>query len=57
MMKIINEWWKTIKDHEGMFQILGKDPAGNVSERCILDDSTEQLTIPLIGLHHTFHVL
>lgn len=30
MMKVISESWKTIKDHEGVFQILGRDPAGNV---------------------------
>ena len=32
LMKVLSEWWKTIKDHEGMHQILSRDPAGNVSE-------------------------
>jgi hypothetical protein len=43
MMKVLCEWWKTIKDHEGMLQLLGRDPAGNVSERYPVND-TKQLT-------------
>ena len=46
LMKVLSEWWKTVKDHEGMLQILSRDPAGNVSEGYFIDDSTEQLTIP-----------
>jgi FAD/FMN-containing dehydrogenase len=46
LMKVLSEWWKTVKDHEGMLQILSRDPAGNVSEGYFNDDSTEQLTIP-----------
>jgi hypothetical protein len=42
-MKVLSEWWKTVKDHEGMLQILGRDPAGNVSEELgyLVDDSPE----------------
>jgi hypothetical protein len=57
MMKVISEWWKTIKDHEGILQILGRDPAGNVSEGYLVVASIEQLTMPFAGLHHAFHVL
>jgi hypothetical protein len=32
MMKVLDQWWATIKDHEGILQILGRDPAGNVSD-------------------------
>ena len=45
LMKVISEWWETIKDHEGMLQILGRDSAGQVSEGNLVDDSTEQPTI------------
>jgi hypothetical protein len=43
-MKVISEWWETIKDHEGVVQVLGRDPAGNVSKGYLVYDSTEQLT-------------
>jgi hypothetical protein len=43
LMKVQIEWWKTVKDHEGMLQILSQDQAGNVSERYLVDDTTEQL--------------
>ena len=46
-MRVLSEWWKNIKDHEGMLQILGRDRAGNVSEGYLVDDSTERLTMPL----------
>jgi hypothetical protein len=39
-MKVLSEWWKTVKDHEGMLQVLGSDPAGNVSEGYLVDDRT-----------------
>jgi len=38
VMKVLCEWWKTIKDHEGMLQLLGRDPAGNVSEGYPVND-------------------
>jgi len=56
-MKVLNEWWKTVKDHEGMLQVLGQDPAGNVSEEYLVGDSAEQIIIPFAGLQHAFHVL
>jgi hypothetical protein len=56
-MEVLGEWWKTIKDHEGMLQILGRDAAGNVSEGYLINDSTEQLIMPFAGLHHAFLVL
>ena len=46
-MKVISEWWKTIKDHEGIFQTLCRDPAGNVSDGYLVKDSVEQLKTPL----------
>jgi len=56
-MQVLSEWWKTVKDHEGMLQVLGRDPAGNVSEGYLVDDTTEQLIMALTGLYHAFHVL
>jgi hypothetical protein len=47
MMKVLSEWWKTIKDHEGIFQTLCRDPAGNVSDGYLIKDSAEQLKTPL----------
>lgn len=38
LMKVLSEWWKTVKDNEGMLQILGRDPAGNVSEGSLVKD-------------------
>lgn len=26
LMGVLSEWWKTVKDHEGMLQVLGRDP-------------------------------
>ena len=46
MMKVLIQWWATVKDHEGINQILGRDPAGNVSDGYLVDDSAEQLTMP-----------
>ncbi len=45
VMKVLCEWWKTIKDHEGMLQLLGRDPADNVSEGYPINDSAKQLTM------------
>jgi FAD/FMN-containing dehydrogenase len=33
LLKEVSEWWKTIKDHEAMIQIFGRNPAGHVSDR------------------------
>jgi hypothetical protein len=57
LMEVLGEWWKTIKDHEGMLQILGRDAAGNVSEGYLINDRTEQLIMTFAGLHHAFLVL
>ena len=57
LMKVLGEWWEAIKDHEGILQILGRDPAGTVSERFPVHDSTKQLTTPFQGLHQAFNVL
>jgi hypothetical protein len=57
LLKLLSEWYKTIKDQEGMLQIFGRDPAGNVSEGYFVDDSTEQPLMPFAGLHHTFRFL
>jgi hypothetical protein len=45
LMKVLVEWWATIKDHEGMLQVVGRDPAGNVSG--VVYDGTEQLIMTL----------
>ncbi|KAH9969342.1 hypothetical protein BJV74DRAFT_983511 [Russula compacta] len=29
LMRVLSEWWTTVKDHEGMLQIFGRDPAGD----------------------------
>ena len=47
LVKVLSEWWKNVKDHEGMLQILSRDPAGNVSEGYLGDDNSEELTMPL----------
>jgi len=26
---VVSEWWKTVKDNEGLLQMFGRDPAGN----------------------------
>ena len=41
MMKVLGEWWETVKDHEGILQTLGRDPAGNVSDGYLIKDSAE----------------
>ena len=33
LLKEVSEWWKTVKDNEGMLQIFGRDPSGNVSDK------------------------
>jgi hypothetical protein len=47
LVKVLSEWWKNVKDHEGMLQIFSRDPAGNVSEGYLGDNSSEELTMPL----------
>jgi hypothetical protein len=44
LLKEVSEWWKTVKDHEGMLQTLGRDPAGNVSDEYNVGDSADELT-------------
>ncbi len=56
-MKVLSEWLKMIKDNEGMLQILGRDPSGNVSVGYLIDNSAEQLTISFPGLYHAFVIL
>ena len=38
-MEVLCQWWTTVKDHEGMLQVLGRDPAGNVSDGGLVGDS------------------
>src|SRR6266436_4658916 len=57
LMKVLSEWLKMIKDNEGMLQILGRDPSGNVSVGYLIDNSAEQLTISFPGLYHAFVIL
>ncbi|KAI9451654.1 hypothetical protein F5148DRAFT_1238677 [Russula earlei] len=33
LLTVLRQWWATVKDNEGMLQILGRDPSGN---DCIL---------------------
>jgi hypothetical protein len=47
LMKVLCQWWKSVKDHEAIQKSLGRDPAGNVSDECLVGDSTEQLTTRL----------
>jgi hypothetical protein len=46
-MNVLCQWWTTVKNHEGILQVLGRDPAGNVSDGFLAGDSAEQLTTPL----------
>jgi hypothetical protein len=47
LMKVISEWWKTIKDHEGLLQTLCRDSASHVSDKYdLVKDSAEQLKTP-----------
>jgi hypothetical protein len=39
LMEVLCQWWTTVKDHEGMLQVLGRDPAGNVSDGGLVGDS------------------
>jgi FAD/FMN-containing dehydrogenase len=32
LLKEVSEWWKTVKDHEAMHLIFGKNPDGHVSD-------------------------
>jgi hypothetical protein len=57
-MDVLCEWWTTVKEHEGILQFLGRDPAaGTVSNGCLVGDSAEQLTTPCAGLHYAYIVL
>jgi len=47
LMKVLIQWWATVKDHEGMLQILGRDRAGNVGDGYLVHESTEHLIMPL----------
>lgn len=47
LMKELSDWWRTVKNHEGMLQIFGRDPAGKVSDGYLVLDRIEQLTTPL----------
>ena len=49
-MKVLSEWWKTIKDHEGILQTLSRDPAGNVSDGYPVKDGAEQLKTPFFRI-------
>jgi len=39
LMTLLRQWWVTVKDNEGILQILGRDPAGNVSDARPVADS------------------
>ena len=56
-MEVLCQWWTTVKDHEAIQQALGRDPAGNVSDGCLVGDSAEQLYNAFAGLHYTYLVL
>src|SRR6266403_1962099 len=57
LTKILSEWWKTIKDNEGLLQVFGKDPAGNVSDGEYIIDAQSSSQYLFSGLHHAWHVL
>ena len=37
LMEVLCQWWTTVKDHEGILQVLGRDPAGNVSDGGLME--------------------
>jgi hypothetical protein len=41
MLKVLSQWWANVKDNEGMLQILGRDPAGNVGDDLLAGNSAE----------------
>jgi FAD/FMN-containing dehydrogenase len=41
LMKVLSEWWETIKDHEGILQTVCRDPAGNVSDWYLVKNRAE----------------
>ena len=45
-MDVLIQWWPTVKNHEGILQYLGRDPAGNVSYGYLMANSAKQLTTP-----------
>jgi hypothetical protein len=55
LMKVLIEWWPTAKDHEGILQVVGRDPAGNVSDKYFVGDSVAHNAFT--GLHYAFIVL
>jgi hypothetical protein len=57
LMKVLIEWWATIKDHEGILQVVGRDPAGSVSGGYLVCDGTEKLINVFSGLHYTSVIL
>jgi FAD/FMN-containing dehydrogenase len=58
LMKVLSQWWETAKDNEGILQVFGRDPSGNVSEMGYwMDGGSERLTISFSGLHYPFPVL
>jgi hypothetical protein len=44
LMKVLIQWWSTVKDNEGILQFLGRDPDGHVSDGYLMVDSSTQLT-------------
>ena len=45
-MNVLSQWWATAKSNEGILQIFGRDPSGNVSDGFFVGDSSEKLTTP-----------
>jgi len=41
LMKVLRQWWVTIKDNEAMQQIFARDPAGNVGNGGLVGESTD----------------
>jgi hypothetical protein len=46
LMEVLIQWWDTVKDHEGILQILGRDPVGNVGDGYFESDLAKLLTTP-----------
>ena len=57
MMKVISEWWVTIKDHEGILQTLSRDPAGNVGGGYLKDSAELLKLICRIAFFFSFFIM
>ena len=56
LMATIHQWWANVKDNEVLVQILGRDPAGRVSNQYHTNATAAAYNI-FAGLHNAFPIL